>query len=617
MFGKRQVNIEGESEGENHDAPADDKNLDTQLVDEKLLYVGKAKNLKKRILSYGNLTRHNGRLLRMLSELEKITITITDTETEALLLESNLIKKLNPYYNILLKDDKSMPRLLIKRDHDFPRMVKHRGAQNEKGDYFGPFPSSSSVNHALIHLQKIFQLRDCTDNVFKAHHARPCMRYQIKRCSAPCAKYISKQDYEKSVSDLKAFLSGKHDEVRGKIKQEMQEFSAATEYEKAAHKRNQLEQLARITAFQKINIDGIKDADIIALTHEYGQSCIAIFFYRNGCLFGHRNYFPKHFQDAARAEIMNSFLGQFYSAHLPPPTLLLNIMPDDIEFLASALGARRGGKIDIQIPKQGKRKKVVMNALNNARQALQLKHAKTTSWKKSLALLQEKLTLPKAIHRIEIYDNSHLQGTNAVSAMVVADEEGLARPAYRKFNIRTPQKETGGDDYAMMYEVMNRRFTRYLKQEKNWAIHPDLLLIDGGKGQVGIVKSVLDGMGISDIAILGIAKGQNRNAFDENFITDKGAEFKFDKNDPLLFFLQNLRDEAHRYAIGAHRQKRKTQNFQNPLDEIQGIGKDRKRKLLEHFGSAKSVANAALEDLQNIQGISTAMAAKIYQHFHD
>ncbi len=579
---------------------------------ETLLYVGKAKNLKKRIHSYTMIPRQTKRHLQMIAQIEKITITITDTEIEALLLESNLIKKHQPRYNILLKDNKSMPCLFIRREHDYPQILKHRGKQKEKGNYFGPFPQGSAVNQVLINLQKIFLLRDCSDTVFARHKNQPCMRYQIKRCSAPCAGYISPEEYKKTVDSLQQFLLGNHDNVRSKIQDSMAISSANMEYERAAYYRDQLERLARITAFQKINIPGLKDADIIAIACDQGKSCIAIFFYRGGCHYGHRNYFPKHSPEASEAEIMSSFLGQFYSRNPPPPTLLLNHMPDDAEFLSQALASN--GKIDLHMPMRGERKKIVQSAWHNAEQALNLKNSQQISWQKSLHLLQEKLQMAAFPKRIEIYDNSHIQGSYAIAAMVVAGEEGLMKQNYRKFNI---QPSFGGDDYAMMHEVMTRRFTRYMRQEKKWFLHPNLLLIDGGKGQVSVVKSVLKALGVENVTLLGIAKGKERNAGKETFVTQDGNIFQLSDHDPLLFFLQNLRDEAHRYAIGAHRNRRSKENFINPLDEIIGIGSERKRNLLQHFGSAKSVASAALEDLQNTPGISQAMAKKIYHHFND
>ncbi|MCH9844377.1 MAG: excinuclease ABC subunit UvrC [Alphaproteobacteria bacterium] len=582
---------------------------------ENLLYVGKAKNLKKRVISYSNRERQSPRILRMISETSSLSFTITPTEMEALLLESNLIKQQQPRYNILLKDDKSMPRLLIRRDHDFPQMVKHRGSKDIKGDYFGPFPSTMAVNRAMIDLQKIFKLRDCSDNIFKNHQQRPCMRYQIKRCSAPCAGLIGKQDYQQSVDDLKDFLSGNHESVRVKIQTEMQQASDNMEYEKAGIKRDQLKYLASLTRFQRINLRDIKDIDVVALVMQNGQSCITVFFYRGGCLLGHRNYFPKHSHDSEAKEIIASFLAQLYAQYLPPRHILINEMPDDIDFLSDLLSARRDGKLELAMPHRGERKSLMEHAVQNATQALQMRAASKTSWHNNLTLLQAKLNLPKLPERIEIYDNSHIQGSHAASAMVVAGSEGLMKQAYRKFHIKQIREDIGGDDYAMMHEVMYRRFTRYQKQEKQWAIHPDILLIDGGKGQVQIVKSVLDALKIDNVYLLGIAKGKDRNAGKETFCLPDGRIFTLPDNDPLLFFLQNLRDEAHRYALGAHQQKRSKQTLQNPLDEIEGIGATRKKQLLQYFGSAKEVKNAALEDLQNVPGLGDKIARKIYAYF--
>ncbi len=582
-----------------------------------LLYVGKAKNLRKRVISYANHDKQSGRILRMIAETTSLSFTTTHTEIEALLLESNLIKQQSPRYNILLKDDKSMPRLLIRRDHDFPRMVKHRGMKDIKGDYFGPFPSSSTVNRAIIDLQKIFKLRDCSDSVFKAHHDRPCMRYQIKRCSGPCAGLIGKEDYQKSVTILKDFLSGNHDKVRITIQAEMAQASKMLEYEKAMNKRDQLKYLAQLTSFQRINLTDMKDIDVIALQSERGQSCITVFFYRGGCLLGHRNYFPKHSHDTEPKEIMASFLAQLYTQHMPPKHIFLNLMPDDVDFLTDLLSSLRNGKLELTTPLRGDRKKLITHAEDNAKQALNISHAARLSWQNALELLKEKLQLSKLPERIETYDNSHIQGSHAASSMVVAGSEGLMKQAYRKFHIKKPQTKLGGDDYAMMHEIMHRRFTRYKRGEKQWAIHPDILLIDGGKGQVKIVKSVLDALNIDNITLLGIAKGKDRNAGKETFCLANGDTFTLPDNDPLLFFLQRLRDEAHRYALGAHQQKRSKQTLQNPLDEIEGIGAMRKKQLLQYFGSAKEVANAALEDLQNVPGLGNRIAQKIYAHFQN
>ena len=585
--------------------------------DGKLLYVGKAKNLHKRILSYANPDKQSSRILRMIAETADMSLTITHTEMEALLLESNLIKEQSPYYNILLKDDKTMPCLLIKRDHDFPRMVKHRGAQNAKGDYFGPFPSTRAVNRALADLQKIFRLRDCSDHMFDKHHKQPCLRYQIKRCSGPCANLISKPDYEASIALLKNFLSGNHEQVRHNLQQEMQDASEQMDYEQAAYKRDQLTDLAKITSFQRINLSGMQDVDVIALHLVGGKSCVTVFFYRGGCLLGHRNYFPRHASDAEAQEIIESFLGQLYVQHNPPPLILLNIMPHDIDFISDLLEARRQGKIEISIPVRGERKKLIEHALDNAKQALEIKAAQQNTWLSALTLLQEKLQLEKLPARIEIYDNSHIQGSDAASAMVVAGTDGFVKQAYRKFHIKQVNTSLGGDDYAMMQEIMLRRFTRYKNAEKHWAVHPDILLIDGGKGQVSVVHQVIQQLQIDNIFLLGIAKGKDRNAGQETFCLADGTQFTLPDNDPLLFFLQRLRDEAHRYALGAHREKRNKHHFENPLDDIEGIGATRKRQLLQHFGSAKEIGNAALEDLQNVSGISKQMAQKIYDYFQN
>jgi len=581
-----------------------------------VLYVGKAKNLKKRVVTYAHPDRLTLRLQRMISETASMEVVTTHTEVEALLLESNLIKRLEPRYNILLRDDKSFPFILITADHDWPQVLKHRGARNRKGEYFGPFASAGAVNQTLSALQRAFLLRSCADSVF-ASRTRPCLLHQIKRCSAPCVGRVDHDSYLKLVEEARAFLSGQSSRIQKDLAVRMEAASERMEYEEAAVFRDRIRALSRIQAHQDINPLEIAEADVVALYQAGGASCIQVFFFRAGCNYGNRAYFPAHAQDAEAAEVMAAFLGQFYADKPPPREVLVSIEPAESAIVAGALSEKAGRKVAVRWPQRGDRRRLLDHALDNAREALGRRLAESGAQLRLLDGVGQLFGLDGPPERIEVYDNSHIQGTNAVGAMIVAGPDGLAKSSYRKFNIHS-EELTPGDDFAMMAEVLSRRFRRAQKEDpdRDRGLWPDLVLIDGGQGQLDAAARVLADLGVDDVALVGIAKGPDRNAGRERFFMAGREPFSLEPRDPLLYFLQRLRDEAHRFAIGTHRARRSKAIGRSSLDEVPGIGARRKKALLHHFGSAREVADAGLVDLEAVGGISTSMAKKIYDHFH-
>lgn len=583
-----------------------------------LLYVGKAKNLKKRVVAYTRPERLPLRIQRMVAETASMEIVTTHTEVEALLLESNLIKRLGPRYNILLKDDKSFPYILITGDHDWPQIVKHRGARNRRGEFFGPFASAGAVNQALSHLQKAFLLRSCSDSMFSSR-SRPCLLFQIKRCSAPCVDRIKREDYLALVNQARAFLSGQSQEVQRDLAQRMEAASEDMHYEEAAVFRDRIRALARIQARQDINAHDVDEADVVALHQAGGQCCIQVFFFRAGCNFGNRSFFPSGTQDMEPQDVLAAFLGQFYDDKPPPREIMLSnpLAPDDEALLSAALSEKAGRKVTLSAPKRGDRRKMIEHAYDNAREALGRRMAESSAQAKLLQGLADLFGLDEAPKRIEVYDNSHIQGTNAVGGMIVAGPEGFMKNEYRKFNIKG-EDTVPGDDFGMMREVLTRRFQRVQKEDPNreHGAWPDLLLIDGGLGQMHVAMEVFAALGIEDVALVGVSKGPDRNAGRERFHMPGRDSFTLPPNDPIMYFLQRLRDEAHRFAIGTHRARRSKAMGVSPLDEIAGIGARRKKALLHHFGSARGVSEAGLADLEAVDGISGAMAKKIYDHFH-
>jgi len=580
--------------------------------DDAVLYVGKAKNLKKRVLNYTQIEKLPHRLRRMVSETLTMEIVITKSETEALLLESNLIKKLQPKYNVLLKDDKAFPYLWL-TPHTFPKLQKYRGKMGEGGKFFGPFASAQAVDETLISLQKVFQIRNCSDDVFK-NRRRPCLQYYIKRCTAPCVGYIPKESYNENCQQLAQFLSGKSDHVQKYLSDQMQQASEEMRYEEAALYRDRIKLLTHIQTHQRIHVSDVKDADIIALGMDGGCVCVQIYFFRNGSNYGTESFFLDHPSESS-AENLSAFLKQFYQHRTPAPLVLLSENPDDFEAIQLALSEPDGKKITWTIPKLGAKAELIAHAKTNALQSIARKLSHKASFKKLFDDVAKVFQLQESPERIEIYDNSHLFGKQAYGVMVVATKDGLDKKSYRKFLIQSPQKMTGGDDFAMMREVMERRFKRV--DEENWK-KPDLLLIDGGLGQVNAVLEVLADKGLSDdIAVVGIAKGPDRNAGREKFIIPGQDPFQLEVNSPTLHLLQRLRDEAHRFGITAHRSSREKNLKKSVLDEIPGIGPSRKKALLLHFGSAKHVSTAALDDLLKVPGIERSIAEKIYSFFHE
>jgi excinuclease ABC subunit C len=579
------------------------------------LYVGKARSLKARVANYTHFMALPHRLQRMVAETRKLEVVLTHTEVEALLLESNMIKHLEPRYNIVLRDDKSFPYIHLTGDTDFPLLTKHRGGHDGAGDFFGPFASAGSVNRTLIALQRAFLLRSCSDSIF-ASRTRPCLLYQIKRCSAPCVGRIDQAGYAKLVDEARNFLAGRSADVQQRFASEMQTLAEAQHYEAAAAVRDRIRALTQIQGHQDINIRELGDADVIAAHQAGGQTCIQVFFFRGGQNWGNRPYYPAHARDLDLADILAAFLGQFYSDKVPPRLVLLSEAPADEELIAKALAERAGRRVELSVPQRGDKRQLVEQALVNAREALGRRLAESSAQQKLLQGVADTFGLETPPKRIEVYDNSHIQGTNAVGGMIVAGPEGFMKNAYRKFNIR--DVENAGDDYAMMREVLTRRFSRALKEDpaRDSGTWPDLLLIDGGAGQVTATNAVLADLGINDLCVIGIAKGPDRDAGRERFFRAGHEPMSLEPRDPVLYFLQRLRDEAHRFAIGSHRARRTKAIGVSPLDEIAGIGARRKKALLHHFGSARSVARAGLPDLERVEGISKNVAKKIYDHFH-
>ena len=581
-----------------------------------VLYVGKARTLKQRVTNYTQVTRLPRRLQRMVAQTRAMEIVTTNSEAEALLLEAQLIKRYRPAYNVLLRDDKSFPFILLREDHDFPRISKHRGARAAKGSYYGPFASAGAVNATLNALQKVFLLRSCTDSFF-ANRSRPCLLYQIKRCSAPCVGRIDDVGYAELVEDAKGFLSGRTREAQKKLAEAMQSAAEAMDFETAAVLRDRLKALTFIQGSQAINAEGAtSEADVIAMATDGGAMCVQIFFIRGGQNWGHRSFFPGHTEGVDEAEVLQSFLAQLYEELPPPRELLLDRTLPEAELLALALSVKAGRKVSLRHAQRGPARKLVEQAQRNAEEAIQRRRAETTTQGKLLRELAEIFELDAPPTRIEIYDNSHIQGTNALGAMVVAGPDGFQKGQYRKFNMKD-ESITPGDDFAMMKAMLHRRFARLEAEDPdresgNW---PDLCLIDGGKGQVSAVMSALAELAV-DVPIVGVAKGPDRNAGRETFYLPSGGEFTLPPNAPVMFFLQRLRDEAHRFAIGAHRAKRAKSITQSPLDEVPGIGPARKKALLMHFGTSRAVKGATLEDLERAPGISSQMALAIWQHFH-
>ncbi|KQM28901.1 MULTISPECIES: excinuclease ABC subunit UvrC [unclassified Sphingomonas] len=584
-----------------------------------VLYVGKARALKNRVANYTQVSRLTKRLQRMVAQTRSMTIVTTNNEAEALLLEAQLIKRYRPPYNVLLRDDKSFPFILLRADHDFPRIQKHRGARRAKGNYYGPFASAGSVTQTLNALQKLFLLRSCTDNFFKTRD-RPCLLYQIKRCSAPCVGRIDQAAYAELIADAKDFLGGKSTKVQAKLGVQMQAAAENMDFELAAVLRDRLKALTFIQGSQAINADGVGDADIFAMAAREGTIGIQAFFIRGGQNWGHRSFFPAHTNDVPEEEVMSAFLMQFYEEVPPPRNVFVDRDLAESEVLAEAMAERAGFKVALSVPQRGVRRRLLDQAKRNAEEALERRNAESTTQAKLLREVADLFELEGPPDRIEVYDNSHIQGTNALGAMVVAGPEGFRKGQYRKFNIKQAQTN---DDFAMMKEVLTRRFAR--AQEENpdretdrdgngW---PDLVLIDGGKGQLNAAKAVLEDLGIEDVCMVGVAKGPHHGRDGrEVFHLMDGRELMLPVNSPVLFYLQRLRDEVHRFVIGAHRDKRSKAIGASPLDDVPGIGPARKKALLMHFGTARAVRNASLEDLQKAPGVSKAMAQGVYDFFH-
>ncbi|MDY8110287.1 excinuclease ABC subunit UvrC [Fulvimarina sp. 2208YS6-2-32] len=606
-----------------------------------VLYVGKARSLKKRVGNYARLGGHTQRIARMIRLTRQMEFVTTRTETEALLLEANLIKRLKPRFNVLMRDDKSFPYILVTDDHGAPAIVKHRGARNRKGSFFGPFASAGAVDRTINSLQRAFLLRTCTDSVFESR-SRPCLLHQIKRCAAPCTGEIAEEDYRGLVKQAKAFLSGRSGQVKQSMAEQMTRASDDLDFERAALYRDRLAALSHVQSHQGINPSGVEEADVFAIHQEGGLTCVQVFFFRTGQNWGNRAYFPKADPLLEPESVLGAFIAQFYDDKPAPRLILSPIKLDDQELLAEALGLKADRRVKIETPSRGVKGDLVDHAKSNAKEALGRRLAETSSQGRLLEGLKETFSLERTPRRIEVYDNSHIMGTNAVGAMIVAGQEGFVKSQYRKFNIRSTEI-TPGDDFGMMKEVMTRRFSRLLKEHADEApgaakeaaagitdpddiedagdapfpAWPDLVLIDGGKGQISAVRSILEGLGIADqVLTIGVAKGVDRDAGRERFIQGS-KDFTLPPRDPVLYFVQRLRDEAHRFAIGTHRAKRKKEMIKNPLDEIAGIGPTRKRALLQHFGTAKAVSRAGLPDLRAVDGISEAIARLVYDHFHD
>ncbi|MAM11958.1 MAG: excinuclease ABC subunit C [Rhizobiaceae bacterium] len=595
-----------------------------------VLYVGKARSLKKRVTNYAQGRGHSNRITRMITQTAHMEFVTTRTETEALLLEANLIKRLRPRFNVLLRDDKSFPYILITGDHEAPALFKHRGARARKGDYFGPFASAGAVGRTINAMQRAFLIRSCTDSVYESR-TRPCLLYQIKRCAGPCTGEISTEDYAALVNEAKAFLSGKSKQVHAELADAMNQASEELDFERAAIYRDRLSALSHVLGHQGVNPAGIEEADVFAIHNEGGLCCIQVFFYRTGQNWGNRAYFPKTDPSLPAAEILNAFLAQFYDDKPIPRDIFLSEEIEERALLELALSERAGRKVNIAVPKRGEKRETVDHVTANAREAHGRKLSETATQSRLLQGFAETFGLAAPPRRIEVYDNSHIMGTNAVGGMIVAGPEGFVKAQYRKFNIKSTEI-TPGDDFGMMREVMTRRFSRLVKEhgipdrsqpvetdeDAPFPAWPDVILIDGGQGQMSAVRAILEELGVNEaVTAIGVAKGADREAGRERFFMEGKPDFSLPPRDPVLYFIQRLRDEAHRFAIGSHRARRKKEMVKNPLDEIAGIGPSRKRALLQHFGSAKAVSRAGLTDLSGVEGISEAMARQIYDHFHD
>ena len=582
-----------------------------------VLYVGKARNLKKRVSNYANPAGHSERISRMISQTRSMMFLTTRTETEALLLEQNLIKQLKPKYNVLLRDDKSFSNILVSRAHRFSQIKKHRGAKKEAGSYYGPFASAGAVNRTLNQLQRVFLLRNCTDAVFDSR-TRPCLLYQIKRCSAPCVGKINEKDYAALVADAELFLQGKSTSIQTELANAMNEASAALEFERAAAMRDRIKALTQVQQAQGINPRGVAEADVVALHMEGGQACVQVVFIRANQNWGNREYYPRTGSGADASEVLQAFIGQFYDKREPPKLVLLSNPIEDLDLMQEALSQKAGHKVELAVPLRGEKAELVGFTFRNARESLARKMSETATQAKLLSGIAEAFDLSASPARIEVYDNSHIQGAHAVGAMIVSGPEGFIKSQYRKFNIRG-EDLTPGDDFGMMKEVLRRRFRRLLKEDpdRKGDTWPDLLLIDGGAGQVSVVAEIMAEEGVSDIPMVGIAKGVDRDAGKEEFYRKGARPFALRHNDPVLYFIQRLRDEAHRFAIGTHRAKRSKVIGATPLDDVPGIGAARKRALLAHFGSAKAASRAGLVDLKAVEGISDKVAETVYDYFHE
>jgi excinuclease ABC subunit C len=588
-----------------------------------VLYVGKAKSLKKRVGSYALRGAHNERISRMIAETTEMLFVTTASETDALLLESNLIKRLKPRYNVSYRDDKSFPNILLREDHPFPQLLKHRGAKTIKGVYFGPFASAGAVNRTLNTLQRAFLLRSCSDSVFESR-TRPCLLFQIKRCSAPCVNRIDLGGYHELVEEAETFLKGKSQAVQDELKAEMTKASDAMDFEAAAKLRDRLKAMSHIQSSQGVNPATFEEADLFALHSEGGHTCIQVFFFRAGQNWGNRPYFPRHDPDLPLGEVLESFVGQFYDERTPPSLILTSEALPDSTLLAEALATRAGGKVEIATPQRGEKREIMERAMTNAREQLGRRMAENSAQTQLLEGVADAFGLDQPPRRIEVYDNSHIQGAHALGAFIVAGPDGFEKAQYRKFNIKS-EELAPGDDYAMMREVLSRRFARMVKEEAGasdqgpdtgkWK-RPDLVLIDGGPGQLSVACQIFADLGVEDVALVGISKGPDRDAGREHFYIPGREPFRLDPKSPVLYYLQRLRDEAHRFVIGGHRKKRSAAIGANPLDEIAGVGANRKRALLQHFGSARAVAGASLTDLASVGGVSETLAKKIFDFFH-
>ncbi len=584
-----------------------------------VLYVGKAKSLKKRVSSYALRGNHNERISRMIAETAEMLFLTTESETEALLLESNLIKRLKPRYNVSYRDDKSFPNILLRQDHPFPQLLKHRGAKSVKGVYFGPFASAGAVNRTLNTLQRAFLLRSCSDSVFDSR-TRPCLLFQIKRCSGPCVNRIDQTGYRELVEETESFLQGKSQTVQNQLKAEMSKASDAMDFEAAAKLRDRLKAMSHIQSSQGVNPSTFAEADLFAAYSEGGHTCIQVFFFRAGQNWGNRPYFPRHAADLPLAEVVESFVGQFYDERTAPRLILTSQELPGRDLLAEALGLRAEHKVEIAMPQRGEKREIMERALTNAREQLGRRLAENSAQTQLLDGVADLFGLDQPPRRIEVYDNSHIQGAHALGAFIVAGPDGFEKAQYRKFNIKTAELAPG-DDYAMMREVLTRRFARMVKEEADasdttkWQ-RPDLVLIDGGPGQLAIACQVFADLGVEDVALAGISKGPDRDAGREHFHMQGKEPFRLDPKSPVLYYLQRLRDEAHRFVIGGHRKKRSAAIGANPLDEIAGVGAGRKRALLQHFGSARAVAGASLADIASVSGVSETLAKKIFDFFH-